>query len=319
MTNIENISVTQPILCTTAAIDEFRGQINAMKEYETPTENKDALLQSVSYIASQPERNDYYKLLSEITNKYALYELDETTVNEFHKILLDKAPIAESEKGHYKQQLNPVYSYTPEGQQIDIFYETASPFESPQMTRELYEWTRRSLKNINCHPLLTIALFMLRFLIIHPFQDGNSRIARALSMLLLLKSGYAHLRFTSLESAIENNKEEYYRCLRLAQEQSKKNAPDYNTWFLFFLRTIQRMQKQLKYQLAKKTPTAEDLPPLSAKIIKFATTQDNITLKQTVEYTKANKNTVKKHLAFLTSEGWLVRRGSSRGSWYTLK
>nr|QJR98269.1 hypothetical protein PlAlph_2740 [uncultured Alphaproteobacteria bacterium] len=318
MTNIENISVTQPILCTTAAIDEFRGELQAMKGAERPVSNEDALQQSIAHIKSKTEQNDYYTLLSEITDKYNHYELDETTVNEFHKILLRNTPIAETEKGHYKQQLNPVYSYTPEGHQIDIFYETASPFETPQMTRELYDWTRKSLKNINCHPLLTIALFMLRFLIIHPFQDGNSRIARALTMFLLLKSGYAHLRFASLESAIENNKEEYYRCLRLAQDQAKQPNPDFSPWLLFFLRTIQRMQKQLRHQLLK-VPAAGTLPPLSAKIIEFAATQNSITLQQTVEYTKANINTVKKHLAALTADELLIRRGSSRGSWYTLK
>lgn len=318
MTNIENISITQPILCTTAAIDEFRGELNALGEYERTISNEDALQQSIVHIKSKTEQNDYYRLLSEITDKYNRYELDETTVNEFHKILLRNTPIAETEKGHYKQQLNPVYSYTPEGHQIDIFYETASPFETPQMTRELYDWTRKSLKNINCHPLLTIALFMLRFLIIHPFQDGNSRIARALTMFLLLKSGYAHLRFASLESAIENNKEEYYRCLRLAQDQAKQSNPDFGPWLLFFLRTIQRMQKQLRHQLLK-VPAAGTLPPLSAKIIEFAAAQNSITLKQTVEYTKANINTVKKHLATLTADGLLIRRGSSRGSWYTLK
>lgn len=318
MTNIENISITQPILCTTAAIDEFRGELNATNGNEKLTSNEDALLQSIAHIKSKAERDGYYNLLSEITTRYDRYELDETTVNEFHKILLSGTSADESEKGHYKQQLNPVYSYTPEGHQIDIFYETASPFETPQMTCELYEWTRKSLKNINCHPLLTIALFMLRFLIIHPFHDGNSRIARALTMFLLLKSGYAHLRFASLESAIENNKEEYYRCLRLAQEQAKQHTPDFSPWLLFFLRTVQRMQKQLRHLLLK-TPAAEILPPLSAKIIEFAATQNGITLKQTVEYTKANINTVKKHLASLTSEGLLIRRGSSRGSWYTLK
>lgn len=318
MTNIENISITQPILCTTAAIDEFRGELNAANGNERLTSNEDALLQSIAHIKSKAERDGYYNLLAEITARYDRYELDETTVNEFHKTLLSGTSADESEKGHYKQQLNPVYSYTPEGHQIDIFYETASPFETPQMTRELYEWTRKSLKNINCHPLLTIALFMLRFLIIHPFHDGNSRIARALTVFLLLKSGYAHLRFASLESAIENNKEEYYRCLRLAQEQAKQQTPDFGPWLLFFLRTVQRMQKQLKHQLLK-TAAAENLPPLSAKIVKLASAQSSITLKQAAAYTGANVNTVKKHLAALSAEGLLIRHGASRGSWYTLK
>lgn len=318
MIDIEKITVTQPILCTAAAIDEFRGEFGTLKNFDEKTSNEDALLQSTACIKSETERGDYYGLLREITENYGKYELDETTVNEFHKMLLNGAPVDEAEKGHYKQQLNPVYSYTSEGRRIDVFYETASPFETPQMTRELYDWTRKSLKNINCHPLLTIALFMLRFLIIHPFPDGNSRIARALTLFLLLKSGYSHLRFASLENAIENNKEEYYRCLRLAQEQAKLPMPDYGAWLLFFLRTIRRMQKQLQYSLLK-SPAAGNLPPLSAKITELAASRKNITLKQTVEYTKANVNTVKKHLASLTVKGLLVRHGSSRGSWYTLK
>lgn len=318
MIDIEKITVTQPILCITASIDEFRGEFSAFKSFEQRASDEDALLQSIACVKSETERDDYYRLLREVSENYSDYELDETTVNEFHKMLLRNAPLDESEKGRYKQRLNPVYSYNSEGRQIDVFYETASPFETPQMTRQLYECTRKALKNVNCHPLLTIALFMLQFLIIHPFQDGNSRIARALTLFLLFKSGYSHLRFVSLEAAIENNKEEYYRCLRLAQEQAKQPVPDFGAWLLFFLRTIQRMQKQLRHQLLK-TPAAETLPPLSAKIIELAAAQKGITLKQAAAYTGANVNTIKKHLAALSAEGLLIRRGASRGSWYSLK
>lgn len=106
-----------------------------------------------------------------------------------------------------------------DGRPIDVF-ETASPFETPQMMHKLLEWTRNCLESRNCHPLPVIALFMVHFLIIHPFQDGNSRLARALTLLLLLKAGYGYLQFVSLEAAIEDNKEEYYRCLRQVPEQS---------------------------------------------------------------------------------------------------
>ena len=251
MINIEDLFISQPALCAIASIDEFRGRWQGrggIDETLAARLKERALNESVAAIANPAENRNYRQLLEQIVNHSGEIGLFETSVKKLHKLLLADSLIDEREKGEYKQRLNPVYSKTVDGRPIDVFFETASPFETPQMMHKLLEWTRNCLESRNCHPLPVIALFMVHFLIIHPFQDGNSRLARALTLLLLLKAGYGYLQFVSLEAAIEDNKEEYYRCLRQVQNSLAGAEPQYGEWLLFFLRTVQRLQKRLDEQ-----------------------------------------------------------------------
>ena len=318
MINIEDVVITQPILCAVAAIDEFRGRRTGMEQTDDPLATQlteKALNDSVAAIADNGERNSYRRLLEQINSRFEEISFFENTVKRLHKTLLADSLVSEQEKGEYKQRLNPVYSKTVDGRPIDVFFETASPYETPQMMHRLLEWTRISLENKSCHPLIAIPLFMVHFLIIHPFQDGNSRLARALVMLLLLKSGYGYLRYVSLEATIEENKEEYYRCLRQVQN-SLAQKPDYREWLLFFLRTIQRMQKRLSEQCDRTIGNYDDLPGLSVQILQQTIQNGRVTLRQITETTGANINTVKKHLSALVRDGFLQRKGSARGTWY---
>lgn len=319
MINIEDLFISQPALCAIASIDEFRGRWQGrggIDETLAARLKERALNESVAAIANPAENRNYRQLLEQIVNHSGEIGLFETSVKKLHKLLLADSLIDEREKGEYKQRLNPVYSKTVDGRPIDVFFETASPFETPQMMHKLLEWTRNCLESRNCHPLPVIALFMVHFLIIHPFQDGNSRLARALTLLLLLKAGYGYLQFVSLEAAIEDNKEEYYRCLRQVQNSLAGAEPQYGEWLLFFLRTVQRLQNRLDEQTESAAGSYDELPELSAQILELAEAKGRVTLKSATENTGANINTVKKHLAALAREGYLIRRGSARGTWY---
>ncbi len=320
MINIEDLFISQPVLCAIASIEEYKGrwrERGGIDNAQAARLKEKALKESIAAITDTAEKRNYYQLLEQIINHYEEINFFESTIKKLHKLLLADSLVADQEKGEYKQRLNPVYSKTIDGRPIDVFFETASPFETPQMTRKLLEWTRGCLENSGCHPLPVIALFMVHFLIIHPFQDGNSRLARALTELLLLKSGYDYFRFTSLEAAIENNKEEYYRCLRQVQNSLTKQQPDYGEWLIFFLRTLQRLQKRLAEQTEGHDENYDELPTLSVQILELAGLEGRVTLKLAVEKSGANINTVKKHLAALTKAGYLIRRGSARGTWYT--
>ncbi len=320
MINIEDLFISQPVLCAISSIDEFRGVWRGkggIDESLAARLKERALNESVSAIANAAENRNYRQLLEQITDHYGEMGFFETSIKKLHKLLLADSLTDEREKGEYKQRLNPVYSKTIDGRPIDVFFETASPFETPQMVHKLLEWTRSCLESRGCHPLPVIALFMVHFLIIHPFQDGNSRLARALTLLLLLKAGYGYLRLVSLEAAIEENKEEYYRCLRQVQNSLAVQRPDYGEWLLFFLRTIQRLQKRLAEQTDDHAAGGYDeLPELSADILALAENRGRVTLKSATEKSGANINTVKKHLSALVRGGYLIRRGSARGTWY---
>ncbi len=88
------------------------------------------------------------------------------------------------------------------------------------------------------HPLLIIAIFVVVFLAIHPFQDGNGRLSRVLTTLLLLQAGYTYVPYSSLESVIEHNKEAYYLALRHTQGTIRTDAPNWQPWLVFFLRSL---------------------------------------------------------------------------------
>lgn len=176
MINIEDLFISQPALCAIASIDEFRGRWQGrggIDETLAARLKERALNESVAAIANPAENRNYRQLLEQIVNHSGETGLFETSVKKLHKLLLADSLIDEREKGEYKQRLNPVYSKTVDGRPIDVFFETASPFETPQMMHKLLEWTRNCLESRNCHPLPVIALFMVHFLIIHPFQDGQ--------------------------------------------------------------------------------------------------------------------------------------------------
>jgi Fic family protein len=91
--------------------------------------------------------------------------------------------------------------------EIGTVFETATPFDTPRRMTELVSWVNNEREKAVLHPLLVIALFVVVFLEIHPFQDGNGRLSRVLTTLLLLQAGYAYVPYCSLESVIEANKE----------------------------------------------------------------------------------------------------------------
>jgi Fic family protein len=103
---------------------------------------------------------------------------------------------------------------------------------------ELIAWTKKALKEKQLHSLLVIAIFTVVFLEIHPFEDGNGRLSRVLTTLLLLRSGYAYVPYSSLESVIEQTNEGYCMVLRVSQGTIRTATPDWQPWLMYFLRAL---------------------------------------------------------------------------------
>lgn len=114
-------------------------------------------------------------------------------------------------------------AYDRAGTQIGVIFEAASPFQTPLEMQRLVEWTNQAITEKELHPLLVIAVFVVRFLAIHPFQDGNGRLSRVLTTLLLLRSGYVYVPYASLESVIEQNKDLYYAAS--AKTKARSSGP----------------------------------------------------------------------------------------------
>src|ERR1700734_3588342 len=180
-----------------------------------------------------------------VFNAWADIPITENHIKQLHRDLLRHSSKDERHRGEYKTLRNDVGAFNADGKMIGVVFETATPFDTPRRMTELIAWLKDARELRRPHPLLIIAVFIVVFLEIHPFQDGNGRLSRVLTTLLLLQAGYAYVPFSSLESVIENSKEGYYLALRQTQTTVRTDAPNWQPWLLFFMRALQQQKRRL--------------------------------------------------------------------------
>ena len=171
-------------------------------------------------------------------------------IRQLHQTLLRHSHKDAGHRGSYRKLANHVVALD-EGREIGVVFETTSPFATPRTMETLVAWTRKMLEEQAMHPLPVIAVFIVAFLTIHPFQDGNGRLSRVLTTLLLLRSGCACVPYASLEHAIEYNKELYYRALRRTQTTLKSETPDWEPWIGFLLRCLRKQKDRLAARIGR--------------------------------------------------------------------
>ena len=221
-------------------------------------------------------------------------------------------------RGEYKKLPNNVVAYDGEGREIGVIFETTPPFQTPWEMEELVRWTNRALDEKIVHPLLAVAAFVVRFLAIHPFQDGNGRLSRVLTTLLLLRRGYLYVPYASLESVIEENKDLYYAALRRTQGTLKQERPDWDPWVLFFLRSLKKQKDNLAAKLERERALARALPPLSLEILSLLREHERLAISDLESLTGANRNTLKVRLRELAEGQHIARHGRGKATSYTL-
>lgn len=245
--------------------------------------------------------------------------LTENHIKQLHRDLLQYSTKDERHRGAYKTHDNHVEAFGPDGESIGIVFETASPFDTPRLMLELVEWTNENLRNGDLHRLIVIAVFVVAFLVIHPFQDGNGRLSRILTTLLLLREGYEYVPYSSLESVIEQSKDAYYLNLRQTQSTIRTQRPDWQPWLIFFLHSLQQQKAQLEKKIDRERLVLGDLPELSVAILELCRERGRVTVAEAAKATGANRNTIKDHLKALTTAGHIERHGAGRGTWYATR
>lgn len=223
------------------------------------------------------EVQGYYELLHNVFDSWVSLSFTEGTIKHFHQELLKYAEKDVHHRGEYKHGENKVEMIDEKGRSIEM--------------HELVEWTQQALKAKTYHPLLIIGNFIVEFLNIHPFTDGNGRISRILTNLLLLKEGYVYMPFVSHEKLIEDNKPEYYLALRKSQKTIKTDKPDITAWLEFFL-TILLNQSQMAIQLLSQELIEKILSPNQLKVWEYLQTVQETTPKEIVEKTGVARPTV---------------------------
>jgi Fic family protein len=244
--------------------------------------------------------------------------LTENHVKQLHRDLLKYSEKDAHHRGEYKTLSNSIAAFDETGREVGIVFETATPFDTPRLMMEAVGWVRQGMENRHLHPLLVTAIFIVVFLEIHPFQDGNGRLSRILTTLLLLRAGYAYVPYSSLESVIEHSKEGYYLALRQTQETIRTDAPKWQPWVLFFLRALQQQMKRLAKKVERERIVLSAMPELSVQIVEYASQHGRVTIGDMVTLTGTSRNTLKQHFRALLGKGHLVMHGRGRGAWYSL-
>ncbi len=260
----------------------------------------------------------YADVMNLIFESYEDIPLTENHIRQLHRDLLRHSEKDYWHRGNYKTSSNHVQAFDPDGGNLGVIFETTSPFETPRQMEALVNWANRFLSNKELHPLLVISVFIVVFLAIHPFQDGNGRLSRILTTLLLLRAGYAYVPYSSLEAVIEQSKEAYYLALRRTQSSLKKDMPEWTPWIIYFLRALQQQKNRLQARIDQDMYLLGQLSPLSLQILELAKFRGRVTIGELVVLTNANRNTVKKHLENLVAKRHLQQHGMGRGSWYSL-
>ena len=349
MINTQTLDITPEVLTLIAEIDEFKGawrtmgtlapeRLSALRRIatiesigsSTRIEGSKMSDQEVGRLLSnleirsfnsrdEQEVAGYAELMDLVFSSWQIIPFDENHIKQLHQVLLRHSQKDTHHRGHYKASSNNVVAFNEQGQQIGIVFETASPFDTPHLMQELATWVTNEREKALLHPLLIITVFVVVFLEIHPFQDGNGRLSRALTTLLLLQAGYAYVPYSSLESIIEQNKEANYLALRQTQGTIRTPAPNWQPWLIFFLRSLAEQVRRLEQKIECEKIVMSSLPKLSLQIVEFAREHGRITIGEAIRLTGASRNTLKGHFRTLVEKGHLARHGRGRGVWYEIK
>ncbi len=186
----------------------------------------------------------YFDVLDLISESYKDIEITENSIKYLHHILMKYSNKDAWHKGNYKQHSNVVEATQLDGSKRIVFQTTEAGIPTEDSMRKLLGWYNNDSIT---HALVKIALFTYEFLSIHPFQDGNGRLSRLISTLLMLKNGYKWIEYVSFEHEIENRKQEYYKVLQACQSQRPNE--NVSEWANFFFDALKNIQSQLKQKL----------------------------------------------------------------------
>ncbi len=279
----------------------------------------------ITKMSSRSEREviGYIKALDYIYNHFEKIEISEKIIREIHQVLtsdLTNEQLSPKQKGAYKDITNDVVETDlVTGKIIKVWFKTTPP--GPATAVAMMELIRsyHNLKNENsCHPLILIAGFIVHFLAIHPFRDGNGRTARLLTTLLLMKHGYHWAQYSSHEKIIEDNKEGYYISLREAQHTFMSIRPKYNSWIEFFLTTVSKQTEFLKSKIIKDSPLS--VMNKNEKVIYLIIESNNkCNISFLLEQTSMTRSGLKSLLGRLLDKNIIFKNGIGKGTLYKIK
>lgn len=263
----------------------------------------------------EAEVRGYGDLLEMIYQSFDEITLTENHIKQLHSVLLRHTEKDERHRGQYKTIDNHVEATHSDGRK-EILFHTESPFATPMRMSELITATNEAFASSENHPLVVVARFIVDFLAIHPFQDGNGRLSRGLTTLLMLRWRYEYVPYSSLERIVEENKSRYYVSLRTSQLAMRNHPEDFGVWLIFFLQALRTQKRQLEARVDVERSMLQ-LSDAQQKILDTVAFTGRVTAPQLVARLKIPGRTVRYHLDSLTRQGLLEAHGQKRGRFYT--
>ncbi len=346
MISEENIVISHQDLVKISEIDQFKGEwelLSQERKYHLDALKRVTAIESIGSsnriegsilsdkdvervllhinaqsFASRDEEDvaGYAELMQLIFDEYQVIPFTENYIKHLHKVMLKHVEKDGYHCGEYKRFPNSVAAFDVDGKEIGIVFQTASVFETPSLMEELVVWVRKTLEEHAMHPLVTIAVFIVHFLAIHPFQDGNGRLSRALTTLLLLQCGYRYVMYSSLESIIEASKARYYQALRKTQQNIWSPDVEYESWFSYIFSALLKQKLHLQEKLSSMPLLDHHLGQLARSILRLFDQQEQWTIVTMVEQLQVSSSAVSKSVKSLVDGGYLVKHGVTRGAWY---
>lgn len=267
----------------------------------------------------QQEVVGYYDVLELIYESFNDISISKNHIQHLHQRLLKYSSKDERHRGNYKNISNKVVANYPDGSQKVIFNTTEPHLVEIEMN-EMIDWTNQQLQQGEIHPLVIVGLFVYEFLSIHPFQDGNGRLSRLLTNLLLLKSDYQFIQYVSFENIVEQKKKAYYEALMDGQKDRNTENEKVTNWILFFLTSLETLIQRLEQKYDVYKSKGGYLNDRQKKIKDFIEREQPIKLADLVNaIPEISINTLKKDLQYLKTEKIIDSIGKNRGTIYMIK
>ncbi len=275
-------------------------RIKQLVEEKTTPRNRD-----------EQEIAGYRDVLSIIHENFDTIPITQNYILQLHKIMYSHMnnPMA----GHTKNNQNYISATYPDGH-TEILFTPLAPFETPEALDRICEEYNRVIGNFEVEPLIVIPIFIHDFLCIHPFNDGNGRMSRLLTTLLLYRNGFYVGKYISLEAKIAKNRDLYYDTLNQVQHGWHEGTEDAVPFVKYILGTILAAYKDFddRYSIVEKKLPAIDMVRIATqnKIGRF-TKQDIHDLCPSLSI-----SSIEGSLRKLISSGELKREGSGKSTCY---
>lgn len=291
MSDFIRIPITPEILLLIGEIDEFKGAWRLLTQLAP---------HRIQGLLSEKAHVHTTSVIIDNLDTYKTASFTEFDIKSLHKALYPSIPA-----GFYR-----TYTDT-----LDTDIAIPSAAEAVAQVRDLVTWTETQLRAKTLHPLLVIGVFTAIFQGIRPFPMGNTQLSYTLATWLLLKSGYLYAPYADIGSILKEIPEAHDEALKKTLQSLQTPQPNFHPWLLFFLRGLRQQKLHWEQGFFQET---HDMPPLSLNILNLLQTHQHLAIREVEALTRANRNTLKKHLQDLAHRACIVMHGKGRATWYTL-